>query len=71
MLNGEYIKKIILYKQAELQTKFIELNSFQKSYTVQTLTDNRKIVPKTVKDFYISLITEYEAVCKWIITMFT
>ena len=59
--NRDYIKKIILDKQAELQTKILELNTFRKSYTAQTLIDNKKIIPKTVKDFYNELITGYEA----------
>lgn len=59
--NKEYITKIILDKQQELQQRMLELNSEQKEYTTSTLLDNEqtKFELKTVHDFYCELIEEY------------
>lgn len=59
--NKEYITKIILDKQQELQQRILELNSEQKEYTTSTLLDNEqtKFELKTVHDFYCELIEEY------------
>ena len=38
--NKEYIQKIILDKQRELQQRMLELNSEQKEYTTTTLLNN-------------------------------
>lgn len=61
--NREYIQKIILDKQAELQKRMLELNSEQKEYTTTTLLndESKKFELKTVSDFYQKLIEEYKA----------
>ena len=58
--NKEYIQKIILDKQAELQQRMLELNSEQKEYTTTTLLndENKKFELKTVSEFYQELIEE-------------
>ena len=61
--NKEYIQKIILDKQTELQQRMLEFNSEQKEYTTTTLLndENKKFELKTVGDFYQELIEEYKA----------
>ena len=61
--NREYILKLILNKQAELQQRMLELNAEQKEYTTTTLLhdEHRKFEPKTVKQFYQELIEQYKA----------
>ena len=59
--NNEYIQKIILDKQRELQQRMLELNSEQKEYTTTTLlnNENTKFELKTVSMFYKELIEQY------------
>ena len=59
--NKEYIRKIILDKQRELQQRMLELNSEQKEYTTTTLLNNEstKFELKTVSEFYQELIGQY------------
>ena len=59
--NKEYIQKIILDKQRELQQRMLELNSEQKEYTTTTLLNNgnTKFELKTVSMFYKELIEQY------------
>ena len=58
--NKDYIQKIILDKQTELQQRMLELNSEQKEYTTTLLNDeNKKFELKTVSEFYQELIEEY------------
>jgi site-specific recombinase XerD len=61
--NREYILKLILNKQAELQQRMLELNAEQKEYTTTTLLHDkhRKFELKTVKQFYQELIEQYKA----------
>ena len=61
--NREYILKLILNKQAELQQRMLELNAEQKEYTTTTLLhdEHRKFELKTVKQFYQELIEQYNA----------
>ncbi|WP_346998367.1 tyrosine-type recombinase/integrase, partial [Bacteroides cellulosilyticus] len=61
--NKEFIQKIILDKQAELQQRMLELNSEQKEYTTTTLLcdESKKFELKTVSDFYQELIEKYKA----------
>lgn len=61
--NREYILKLILNKQAELQQRMLELNAEQKEYTATTLLhdEHRKFELKTVKQFYQELIEQYKA----------
>lgn len=61
--NKEYILKLILDKQAELQQRMLELNAEQKEYTTTTLLhdEHRKFELKTVKQFYQELIEQYKA----------
>lgn len=61
--NREYILKLILNKQAELQQRMLELNAEQKEYTTTTLLhdEHRKFELKTVKQFYQKLIEQYKA----------
>ena len=61
--NREYILKLILDKQAELQQRMLELNAEQKEYTTTTLLhdEHRKFKLKTVKQFYQELIEQYKA----------
>ena len=56
--NKEYIQKIILDKQTELQQRVLEFNSEQKEYTTTTLLNdkNKKFELKTVCQFYQELI---------------
>ena len=56
--NKEYIQKIILDKQRELQQRMLELNIEQKEYTTTTLLNNEhtKFELKTVSEFYHELI---------------
>lgn len=56
--NKEYIQKIILDKQQELQRRMLELNVEQKEYTTTTLlnNENTKFELKTVSEFYHELI---------------
>lgn len=60
--NREYILKLILNKQAELQQRMLELNAEQKEYTTTTLLhdEHRKFELKTVKQFYQELIEQYK-----------
>lgn len=60
--NREYIQKIILDKQAELQKRMLEMNSEQKEYTTTTLLcdENKKFELKSVCDFYQELIEQYK-----------
>lgn len=59
--NKEYIQKIILDKQQELQQRMLELNVEQKEYTTTTLlnNENTKFELKTVSEFYQELIEQY------------
>ena len=59
--NKEYIQKIILDKQQELQRRMLELNVEQKEYTTTTLlnNENTKFELKTVSEFYHELIEQY------------
>lgn len=59
--NKEYIQKIILDKQRELQQRMLELNVEQKEYTTTTLlnNENTKFELKTVSEFYRELIEQY------------
>lgn len=61
--NKEYILKLILDKQAELQQRMLELNTEQKEYTTTTLLhdEHRTFELKTVKQFYQELIEQYMA----------
>ena len=61
--NREYILKLILNKQAELQQRMLELNAEQKEYTTTTLLhdEHRKFELKTVKQFYQELVEQYKA----------
>ena len=61
--NREYILKLILNKQAELQQRMLELTAEQKEYTTTTLLhdEHRKFELKTVKQFYQELIEQYKA----------
>lgn len=61
--NKEYILKLILDKQAELQQRMLELNTEQKEYTTTTLLhdEHKKFELKTVKQFYQELIEQYMA----------
>ena len=61
--NREYILKIILTKQTELQEKMLEFASEQKAYTATTLANanNQKFELKTVVTFYKELIAEFTA----------
>lgn len=61
--NKEYILKLILDKQAELQQRMLELNTEQKEYTTTTLLcdENKKFELKTIKQFYQELIEHYKA----------
>ena len=56
--NKEYIQKIILDKQRELQQRMLELNVEQKEYTTTTLlnNENTKFELKTVSEFCHELI---------------
>lgn len=58
--NKEYIQKIILNKQTELQQRMLEFNSEQKEYTTTTLLndENKKFELKTVSQFYQELIEQ-------------
>lgn len=60
--NREYIQKIILDKQTELQQRMLEMNSEQKEYTTTTLLcdESKKFELKTVSDFYQELIEQYK-----------
>ena len=64
--NREYIQKIILDKQTELQKQILELNSEQREYTATTLLENKKIqvTTKTVREFYTYLISHYVEIGK-------
>lgn len=59
--NKEYIQKIILDKQRELQQRMLELNVEQKEYTTTTLlnNENTKFELKTVSEFCHELIEQY------------
>lgn len=59
--NREQILKIIIAKQAELQSRVLTLKSEQKDYTASSLlkSQNDKFTPKTVGEFYLELIEEY------------
>ena len=59
--NKEYIQKIILDKQRELQQRMLELNVEQKEYTTTTIlnNENTKFELKTVSEFYHELIEQY------------
>ena len=58
--NKEYIQKIILDKQTELQQRMLEFNSEQKEYTTTTLLndENKRFELKTVCQFYHELIEQ-------------
>ena len=60
--NKEYIQKIILDKQTELQQRMLEFNSEQKEYTTTTLLndENKRFELKTVCQFYQELIEQYK-----------
>lgn len=59
--NKEYILKIILTKQQELQEKIMEFTCEQKAYTTTTLANanSQKFELKTVATFYKELIEEF------------
>ena len=59
--NREQILKIIIAKQAELQSRVLTLNSEQRDYTASTLLKSQSdsFTPKTVGEFYIELIEKY------------
>lgn len=59
--NKEYIQKIILDKQTEIQQHILELNSEQKEYTPTSLLNDpkNKFELKTVCQFYLELIEQY------------
>lgn len=59
--NKEYIQKIILDKQTEIQQHILELNSEQKEYTPTSLLNDpkNKFEFKTVCQFYLELIEQY------------
>ena len=59
--NREQILKIILDKQAKLQSSILEYNAEDKSYTGATLlnTEKNKFRQKTVKAFYMELIEQF------------
>ena len=61
--NKEYIQKLILDKQTELQQRMLEMNSEQKEYTTTTLLhdENKKFELKTVSDYYQELIEQLKA----------
>lgn len=61
--NKEFIQKIILDKQTELQQRMLEMNSEQKEYTTTTLLceESKKFELKTVSDFYQELIEKFKA----------
>ena len=61
--NKEYIQKLILDKQTELQQRILEMNSEQKEYTTTTLLcdESKKFELKTVCDFYQELIEQFKA----------
>lgn len=59
--NRDYILKIIIDKEAELQKQILELKAEEKEFTASTLIkskEERKV--KTVHDFYSELIEEME-----------
>ena len=60
--NREQILKIILDKQAKLQSSILEFNAEEKSYTGTTLlnAEKNKFQQKTVKAFYLELIEQYK-----------
>ncbi len=62
--NREQILKIIIAKQAELQSRVLTLNSEQRDYTASTLLKSQSdhFTPKTVEEFYVELIEEYAEV---------
>ena len=64
--NKEYIQKIILDKQTELQQRMLEFNSEQKEYTTTTLLndENKKFELKTVCQFYQEQIEQCKVLCK-------
>lgn len=64
--NKEYIQKIILDKQTELQQRMLEFNSEQKEYTTTTLLndENKRFELKTVCQFYQELIEQCKVLCK-------
>ena len=61
--NKEYIQKIILAKEAEIQDRMMEFTSEQKAYTTTTLANanSNKFELKTVATFYKELIEEFAA----------
>ena len=60
--NREQILKIILDKQAKLQSSILEYNAEDKSYTGATLlnAEKNKFQQKTVKAFYMELLEQYK-----------
>ena len=64
--NKEYIQKIILNKQTELQQLMLEFNSEQKEYTTTTLLndENKRFELKTVCQFYEEQIEQCKVLCK-------
>ena len=60
--NREQILKIILDKQAKLQSSILEYNTEDKSYTGATLlnAEKNKFQQKTVKAFYMELLEQYK-----------
>jgi len=59
--NRDYIQKIILDKEAELQKKILELKAEDKEFTVSTLIKPKiKQKLKTVQEFYNDLVQEME-----------
>lgn len=61
--NREQIQKIILDKQAKLQSAILEYNAEDKSYTGATLlnAEKNRFHQKTVKAFYMELIEQYKS----------
>ena len=64
--NKEYIQKIILNKQTELQQRMLEFNSEQKEYNTTTLLndENKKFELKTLCQFYQEQIEQCKVLCK-------
>lgn len=60
--NRDQIQKIILEKQAKLQSSILEFNAEDKTYTSATLlnAEKNKFQEKTVKAFYMELLEQYK-----------
>lgn len=59
--NRDYILKIIIDKESELQKKLLELKADEKEFTASTLLETKaKVKIKSVVEFYSELIEELE-----------